>query len=70
MRILAGWASALRIARREARRARGRSVLVLVMILTAALAALLLRRGLRLTRLDGILLTLAYASVMPLLLAA
>jgi putative ABC transport system permease protein len=32
VKALAGWASALRIARREARRARGRSVLVLVMI--------------------------------------
>ena len=32
MRLLRGWRPALRIARREALRARGRSILVLVMI--------------------------------------
>ncbi|GIF23246.1 cation:H+ antiporter [Actinoplanes tereljensis] len=45
-------------------------VLTLTMVLSAGLAWLLLRRGLRLTRLDGVLLTLAYAIVAPLLLSA
>jgi cation:H+ antiporter len=45
-------------------------VLVSVMVLSAGLAWLLLRRGLRLTRLDGVLLTVAYAVVAPLLLLA
>ena len=44
--------------------------LVATMILSAGLAWLLLIRGLRLTRLDGVLLTVAYAMVSPLLLSA
>jgi cation:H+ antiporter len=45
-------------------------VLVSTMILSSGLAWLLLIRGLRLTRLDGVLLTVAYAMVSPLLLFA
>ena len=45
-------------------------VLVCTMILSAGLAWLLLMRGLRLTRLDGVVLTVAYAMVAPLLLSA
>ncbi|MEU4242539.1 calcium/sodium antiporter [Actinoplanes sp. NPDC026619] len=45
-------------------------VLVLTMVLSTGLAWILLRRGLRLTRLDGALLTVAYALVAPLLLSA
>ena len=42
---------------------------VSVMVVTAGLAWLLLHRGRRLTRLDGVLLTVAYVVVAPLLLA-
>jgi cation:H+ antiporter len=42
---------------------------VSVMVVTAGLAWLLLQRGRRLTRLDGVLLTAAYAVVAPLLLS-
>ena len=45
-------------------------VLVSVMVVTAGLAWVLLRRGLRLTRLEGVALTLAYVLVAPLLLSA
>ncbi|MFI5896150.1 calcium/sodium antiporter [Actinoplanes sp. NPDC051513] len=45
-------------------------VLVVTMILSAGLAWLLLMRGLRLTRLDGVVLTVGYAMVAPLLLSA
>jgi cation:H+ antiporter len=43
---------------------------VILMVLSTGLAWALLRRGLRLTRLDGVLLTVAYAVVAPLLLSA
>lgn len=43
-------------------------VLVITMVLGTGLAWALLRRGLRLTRIDGVVLTLAYAAVAPLLL--
>jgi cation:H+ antiporter len=49
--------------------ARAGVVLVLVMIVTAGLAWLLLSRGLRLTRFEGVVLVAAYASVLPLLLS-
>ncbi len=45
-------------------------VLAFTMVLSAGLAWALLTRGRQLTRLDGMVLTLAYASVAPLLLSA
>jgi cation:H+ antiporter len=50
--------------------ARGKWALVAAMVVTAFLAWALLRRGLRLTRREGMVLMLAYLATVPLLLNA
>jgi cation:H+ antiporter len=50
--------------------ARSGVALVVVMVATAALAWALLRRGLTLTRVEGVLLVVAYLTVIPLLVSA